>query len=61
MADLLSNKIDPFPKDQPVYVFCNGGGRAPIGCSLLSSLGYKNVFHVVGGMSKLKENGIQLT
>ncbi|KAL4483344.1 hypothetical protein ABPG72_007986 [Tetrahymena utriculariae] len=61
MSEAFSSNIDHFPKDQPVYVFCNGGGRAPIGCSVLMSNGYQNVVHVVGGMSKLKENGIQLT
>ncbi|KAL4434914.1 hypothetical protein ABPG74_021253 [Tetrahymena malaccensis] len=60
MSEAFSSNIDHFPKDQPIYVFCNGGGRAPLGCSILKANGYQNVVHVVGGMSKLKENGIQL-
>lgn len=54
---LINTECD---KNETVYVLCNGGGRAPIGCSFLKAHGYTNVIHVQGGMSKLKQTGIQL-
>jgi len=37
-------------KDQPVAMFCTGGIRCEKSTSLLKQLGYKNVYHLDGGI-----------
>ncbi len=39
----------PFPKDQPLYLFCHSGGRAQIAAERLEQLGYGSCSVVEGG------------
>ena len=43
-------------KDQPIYVYCHGGGRSAKVANQLISLGFKEVYNLIGGYSKWKEN-----
>jgi hydroxyacylglutathione hydrolase len=52
------NKI---AKDQDVYIFCGGGGRALLGMSYLKRAGYTNKLIVMrGGMGKTIKEGYSL-
>ena len=43
-------------KDQPIYVYCHGGGRSAKAANQLISLGFKEVYNLIGGYSKWKDN-----
>lgn len=45
----LDNNLDKVPKDKPVIVHCQSGGRAAIAYSLLRANGFENVFNYAGG------------
>ena len=47
----LLSQIDRIPKTKPVALICASGGRSSIGCRLLMSSGFDNVYNVRGGMS----------
>jgi hydroxyacylglutathione hydrolase len=48
----LAARADELPRDQPIAVHCQGGGRAAIGASVLQSLGFEQVLHVKGGYTE---------
>ena len=41
-------------KDQPIYIYCHGGGRSAKAANQLISLGFKEVYNLIGGYSKWK-------
>ncbi|MEP6783619.1 MAG: MBL fold metallo-hydrolase [Acidobacteriota bacterium] len=45
----LAERIDEIPKDRPVVMQCQGGGRSSIASSLMLKLGRKNVANLSGG------------
>lgn len=47
----LMTKMDTIPKDKPVALVCATGGRSSLGCRLLMSRGFINVYNVRGGMN----------
>jgi hydroxyacylglutathione hydrolase len=48
--------------DKPLAVACSAGNRSSLAASLLQRAGVENVLHVAdGGVSDLREHGIQLT
>jgi hydroxyacylglutathione hydrolase len=47
----LRERIDEVPKDRPVVVYCQGGGRSAIAASLLAAHGITNVLNLQGGMT----------
>ena len=49
----LRDRIDEFPKDQPVYLHCRSGQRSYNACLALQNLGYKNVWNICGGFMGL--------
>jgi hydroxyacylglutathione hydrolase len=40
---------EELPRDRPLVVHCQGGYRSAIACSLLRTLGFDQVYDVVGG------------
>ncbi len=48
----LAERADELPRDKPIAVHCQGGGRAAIGTSVLQSLGFEQVLHVRGGYTE---------
>ena len=48
----LADRADELPRDRPIAVHCQGGGRAAIGASVLQSLGFEDVRHVKGGYTE---------
>ena len=47
----LVSRVDAISKNRPVALICASGGRSSIGCRLLMSSGFDNVYNVRGGMS----------
>ena len=48
----LADRAAELPRDKPIAVHCQGGGRAAIGASVLQSMGFEQVLHVKGGYSE---------
>ncbi len=48
----------PDRKDQPLYVYCAGGYRSMIACSLLKSRGYTNTINVRQGFKAFPDAGV---
>lgn len=59
--DSLNNHLDQLPQDKgtPIYTFCRTGRRSNIAKSSLESIGYTNVFNVVGGITAWQEAGYE--
>lgn len=53
----LAERLDEIPRDRPVAVHCQGGGRSAIAASLLAAHGMKDVVNVTGGFGKWSEEG----
>lgn len=53
--DYWKNQLEKIDKTQTKYVFCLGGYRSMIFCSILHANGYNRLVNVRGGFSKIKE------
>jgi hydroxyacylglutathione hydrolase len=52
----LQENLDSIDKEKDVYVYCAGGYRSVIACSLLKANGYHRVNNVYGGFGAIKED-----
>lgn len=43
------NEIGKLDKGKNYYVYCKSGGRSGQACAIMSQLGFKNAFNLVGG------------
>ena len=50
--DELNNKATSELKDKnaKIIVYCRSGGRSATACSILTNLGYTNVYNMLGGI-----------
>lgn len=53
----LAERIAELPKDQPLVMQCQGGGRSAIAASLLRGRGFANVANLVGGYQAWEKAG----
>jgi hydroxyacylglutathione hydrolase len=53
----LTEHVNELPRDQPIVVYCQGGGRSAIGASLLQARGFSNVSNLRGGFSQWQREG----
>ncbi|MHC5308578.1 MBL fold metallo-hydrolase [Myroides sp. LJL116] len=51
----LAQKSESLDKEKQIFVYCQGGYRSSIACSILKKLGFTNVVDVKGGYSKLSQ------
>ena len=56
----FTTKASWIKKDQPVYVYCHGGGRSAKAAEKLISLGFSKVYNLVGGYSDWKSSGLPI-
>lgn len=56
----LASRSDELDRDRPVIVHCGGGTRSAIGVSVLSSLGFKQIQHMPGGMWEYRLSGLPI-
>jgi len=52
----LQENLDSIDKEKDIYVYCAGGYRSVIACSLLKANGYHRVNNVYGGFGAIKED-----
>ncbi|MEX0912594.1 MAG: MBL fold metallo-hydrolase [Gemmatimonadota bacterium] len=53
----LTDRIDEIPRDAPVVVHCQGGGRSAIAASVLQANGFRNVVDLPGGFTEWRAGG----
>lgn len=53
----LPDRLDELPRDRPVIVHCQSGGRAAIAASLLQAAGFESVFSMNDGFSGWEASG----
>lgn len=53
----LGERLDEIPRDKPVVVHCQSGGRSAIGASLLRARGLVNVMNLTGGFASWQATG----
>ena len=56
-AYFKSGKID---MEKEIVLFCAGGLRSALATKYLKDMGYKNVSHIEGGFSSMKNNGFKV-
>lgn len=59
-AARIVREIDRVPRDRPVVVHCETGGRAAVAASALVARGYNNVVCMTGGISEWHDRGFPL-
>jgi len=50
----LTGRLDDLQRERPVAVYCKGGYRSSIACSLLQREGFRQVINIVGGFDAWK-------
>ncbi|WP_163383068.1 Ca2+-dependent phosphoinositide-specific phospholipase C [Cyclobacterium jeungdonense] len=53
----FSQKIEKLEKGQPVFVYCKVGGRSAKAASQMREMGFKEVYHLDGGLDRWKSSG----
>jgi hydroxyacylglutathione hydrolase len=56
LGSLLDRKAD-LPRDLPIVLHCQGGGRSAIGAGLLLAHGFTNVSNLAGGFTEWVRRG----
>lgn len=46
----LSKRLNEVPKDKKIIVYCKSGVRSKTACEILASAGWKEIFHLEGGI-----------
>jgi len=54
----IDDAMKKMDKSGTYYIHCAGGYRSMMAVSMMKANGFKNVFNVCGGFSKIKESGI---
>ena len=57
----LSQKMATLNKEDNIMVYCAGGYRSMIACSILAANGFEKTINVEGGYSKLSQQDVPLT
>ena len=57
----LESRLHELDKDTSILVYCAGGYRSMISCSILAKNGFKKLINISGGFSKLKHEKIPLS
>jgi hydroxyacylglutathione hydrolase len=55
----LADRLPELPKDQPIAVHCQGGGRSAIAASLLQAAGHREVSNLTEGFGEWSKTGLQ--
>ncbi|MCR8668658.1 rhodanese-like domain-containing protein [Aestuariibaculum sp. M13] len=50
----FTSKCEALKKDQPVYVYCQSGGRSRSASKKLSSMGFTEIYDLQGGISNYR-------
>ena len=52
----IAQHAKAFKKHPKNFLYCQGGYRSVIACSVLKKLGYQNIVNILGGFGAIKEN-----
>ncbi len=52
----LSNRLNEIPKDKKIIVYCKSGVRSKTACEILSAEGWKEIYHLKGGILEYIQN-----
>lgn len=52
-------KINELDKNKNYYVYCKSGGRSGQACAIMSQLGFKNAYNLVGGIMQWSGEVVQ--
>lgn len=52
-------KLNKLDKTKNYYVYCKSGGRSGQACAIMSQLGFKNAFNLVGGIMQWSGEVVQ--
>lgn len=52
-------KLNELDKAKNYYVYCKSGGRSGQACAIMSQLGFKNAFNLVGGIMQWSGEVVQ--
>ena len=58
--DDFNSRVAKLDKNQPVYVYCQGGGRSASAAARLAELGFKNIVDMEGGVMAWRVAGLPL-
>ena len=60
LSDDFNEKINEFPKDAPIFIYCRSGKRSKKAAIQMDSLGFKKIFDLEGGyLAWIKFNFIE--
>lgn len=59
--DFINIEITKLDKNKEYYVYCGGGYRSMITCSILKSRGFEHLVDVAGGFAAIKNTSIKTT
>lgn len=51
-------KVNEFPRDAPVLVYCRTGNRSNQAVKILQTMGFTRIFHFTGGMQAWEKAGL---
>jgi hydroxyacylglutathione hydrolase len=54
----LAERLAELPRDRPLVLHCQGGGRSSIAASVLRANGFDNVVNLVGGFGEWQLQGL---
>ncbi|HUR20815.1 MAG TPA: rhodanese-like domain-containing protein [Vicinamibacterales bacterium] len=54
----LADHLAEIPREKPIVLHCEGGGRSSIGASVLKAHGFDNVINLTGGMGAWRKAGL---
>lgn len=57
----LPDRLGEIPRDRPIAVHCQGGGRSAIAASVLEANGFENVVNVTGGFGAWEKEGLPVS
>lgn len=57
----FKDKVAKLDKSKPYLVHCAAGGRSSKTCDILKALGFKNVYHLDGGLTAWQKAGGPVT
>ena len=56
----LDEHLDALPREQPLVLQCQGGGRSSIAAAMLQARGFRNVVNLAGGFGAWREAGLDV-
>ena len=59
-AGLLPSRLAELPRDKPILMNCQGGGRSAIALSVLQKLGVTNATNLKGGFTEWESSGLEV-